>query len=112
MDAYLFFFFFFQAEDGIRDLYVTGVQTCALPILAGWIRRVVRFSDRRESGDQRIRLPRPDEPVGLLRIPAPDLRVEHRRAEQRVQVCRCAFRQAVLIDAIGADLDPEPGGGR
>src|SRR6266496_2263129 len=29
----LHFFFFFQAEDGIRDLYVTGVQTCALPIL-------------------------------------------------------------------------------
>src|SRR2546430_16500412 len=26
--------FFFQAEDGIRDLTVTGVQTCALPILA------------------------------------------------------------------------------
>src|SRR5207245_164631 len=29
-----FFFFFFQAEDGIRDATVTGVQTCALPILA------------------------------------------------------------------------------
>src|SRR5690349_24732758 len=29
------FFFFFQAEDGIRDLYVTGVQTCALPICGG-----------------------------------------------------------------------------
>src|SRR5256712_5363571 len=28
----LHFFFFFQAEDGIRDLIVTGVQTCALPI--------------------------------------------------------------------------------
>src|SRR2546429_3941042 len=27
------FFFFFQAEDGIRDVAVTGVQTCALPIL-------------------------------------------------------------------------------
>src|SRR5258708_22383177 len=27
-------FFFFQAEDGIRDDLVTGVQTCALPILA------------------------------------------------------------------------------
>src|SRR2546421_1456551 len=27
-----FVFFFFQAEDGIRDLIVTGVQTCALPI--------------------------------------------------------------------------------
>src|SRR5207302_7071497 len=27
-----YFFFFFQAEDGIRDFHVTGVQTCALPI--------------------------------------------------------------------------------
>src|SRR6267378_2662582 len=30
--ASLFQVFFFQAEDGIRDLYMTGVQTCALPI--------------------------------------------------------------------------------
>src|SRR2546429_5430655 len=29
-------FFFFQAEDGIRDVAVTGVQTCALPICHGW----------------------------------------------------------------------------
>src|SRR2546422_5276331 len=29
----MYFFFFFQAEDGIRDVAVTGVQTCALPIL-------------------------------------------------------------------------------
>src|SRR3712207_8068051 len=28
-------FFFFQAEDGIRDIGVTGVQTCALPICRG-----------------------------------------------------------------------------
>src|SRR5690606_39807688 len=35
-EYFLFFvlFFFFQAEDGIRDFHVTGVQTCALPILA------------------------------------------------------------------------------
>src|SRR5256886_15629518 len=32
-----FVFFFFQAEDGIRDLTVTGVQTCALPILTDGI---------------------------------------------------------------------------
>src|SRR2546422_650877 len=32
MTCVLFFFFFFQAEDGIRDVAVTGVQTCALPI--------------------------------------------------------------------------------
>src|SRR3712207_9475260 len=30
-----YYFFFFQAEDGIRDIGVTGVQTCALPILTG-----------------------------------------------------------------------------
>src|SRR2546425_12251613 len=33
------FFFFFQAEDGIRDKLVTGVQTCALPIYARERRR-------------------------------------------------------------------------
>src|SRR6266498_5244571 len=32
MSFVLRFFFFFQAEDGIRDADVTGVQTCALPI--------------------------------------------------------------------------------
>src|SRR5215208_8102304 len=31
-----FCFFFFQAEDGIRDGHVTGVQTCALPISPTW----------------------------------------------------------------------------
>src|SRR6266498_5627017 len=34
----MFFVFFFQAEDGIRDADVTGVQTCALPILIPWDR--------------------------------------------------------------------------
>src|SRR5690606_40272997 len=32
MHCYIVYFFFFQAEDGIRDFHVTGVQTCALPI--------------------------------------------------------------------------------
>src|SRR5437879_13625829 len=31
-NLFICFFFFFQAEDGIRDTSVTGVQTCALPI--------------------------------------------------------------------------------
>src|SRR2546422_6244607 len=54
------FFFFFQAEDGIRDVAVTGVQTCALPICNGpalgireWLReeaiqRVVIFMNETE----------------------------------------------------------------
>ena len=32
LNIFLCLFFFFQAEDGIRDYKVTGVQTCALPI--------------------------------------------------------------------------------
>ena len=32
------FFFFFQAEDGIRDYDVTGVQTCALPIYTATVK--------------------------------------------------------------------------
>src|SRR5207248_4512801 len=37
-------FFFFQAEDGIRDRTVTGVQTCALPISYPRFRFVVRLA--------------------------------------------------------------------
>src|SRR2546430_4187329 len=40
------FFFFFQAEDGIRDLTVTGVQTCALPISLLLSPRPARSRDR------------------------------------------------------------------
>src|SRR5690606_373931 len=38
-----FHHFFFQAEDGIRDFHVTGVQTCALPISGGGIGRRAWF---------------------------------------------------------------------
>src|ERR1041385_4224324 len=40
MTIVIVFFFFFQAEDGIRDVAVTGVQTCALPIYPGLCGRV------------------------------------------------------------------------
>src|SRR2546425_1851057 len=36
------FFFFFQAEDGIRDKLVTGVQTCALPIFVPTVTEMLR----------------------------------------------------------------------
>src|SRR6266542_4150930 len=42
-----FVFFFFQAEDGIRDATVTGVQTCALPIF-DQIARAARLPGGRE----------------------------------------------------------------
>src|SRR5205085_6061395 len=51
-----FFFFFFQAEDGIRDLTVTGVQTCALPIS---VRFLARGEFRRRSAGGAARGDRP-----------------------------------------------------
>src|SRR5256885_17070732 len=48
--SFLFFFFFFQAEDGIRDYKVTGVQTCALPILSNTILGTMRFAVLEYSG--------------------------------------------------------------
>src|SRR5690349_25173308 len=66
--------FFFQAEDGIRELYVTGVQTCALPISA---RPAYRRSDRftTTSGTQ---------PVGSLRALDVEGRERKRSEERRV----------------------------
>src|SRR5437667_9369681 len=49
------FFFFFQAEDGIRDRDVTGVQTCALPICGGHGRTVPDRAAYRWRGVRRWR---------------------------------------------------------
>src|SRR3712207_8129699 len=43
----LSFLFFFQAEDGIRDIGVTGVQTCALPIWGGAIGTLALYRGER-----------------------------------------------------------------
>src|SRR5256885_12975354 len=51
-------FFFFQAEDGIRDYKVTGVQTCALPIFLGFLfvaaSRRVKAATKRKPRRMRI----------------------------------------------------------
>src|SRR5256884_5334875 len=52
-------FFFFQAEDGIRDVAVTGVQTCALPILCDCqsgdtVARKVDFCRKEFTGKRKI----------------------------------------------------------
>src|SRR5206468_7076514 len=66
-------FFFFQAEDGIRDLIVTGVQTCALPI-----------SIRRNGHDTGVAW----RGAGT-RTPAHTASVDHRSEERRVgKECR------------------------
>src|SRR5256884_2024390 len=52
------FFFFFQAEDGIRDVAVTGVQTCALPISRALARRMARARRARDAGRRPAGRPR------------------------------------------------------
>src|SRR5690606_39782949 len=74
---------FFQAEDGIRDFHVTGVQTCALPICEG-----PRWGERRriDCGGERRRPPNAPGPVkccfdrqelGRWLANAPDRRLRH-----------------------------------
>src|SRR5205823_11444294 len=84
------FFFFFQAEDGIRDKLVTGVQTCALPICVG-ARSVGAGADpqparRVEAGSQSVAAVHLARPLGgplSLRPRACDVSRPHRRERQR-----------------------------
>src|SRR2546430_6991622 len=76
------FFFFFQAEDGIRDLTVTGVQTCALPILLADLGVVAA----RKRADEIVRLRggRGGDDFGLARVRLADRDVvAHRAREQK-----------------------------
>src|SRR5205823_10822433 len=88
-------FFFFQAEDGIRDKLVTGVQTCALPICARAraLRRTRRHGRRRSSAARNALVPvrllaaesreRLQVVVRSDRQSAPDGRDRRRRSEER-----------------------------
>src|SRR2546430_6752527 len=81
----MFFFFFFQAEDGIRDLTVTGVQTCALPISN---RAVCREQERHAlklcpSLDVVERLRRDRFHVAVVEIQHEAARLEPRREKER-----------------------------
>src|SRR3712207_8921445 len=71
-------FFFFQAEDGIRDIGVTGVQTCALPI----------FRDLRGLLDSAVRL--------------------HMRADVPVGTCLSGGIDSSALVCFMSDLHPEP----
>src|SRR2546422_3808954 len=83
------FFFFFQAEDGIRDVAVTGVQTCALPISDG--------THQRNPGDRCRGLARPAAAAG------PEPR-QLRRLRSRKERDVCAARTPA--GTRGAAIDP------
>src|SRR5207248_4114184 len=94
------FFFFFQAEDGIRDRTVTGVQTCALPIskLGGCICRsdvhcavkwkpAAQRSNLRQPCATRLRKINHRRKTNFARLFADDRRSEERRVGKE---CRSA----------------------
>src|SRR5205807_6270373 len=94
-------YFFFQAEDGIRDYKVTGVQTCALPIYRDWSNLLVnttkdiatsvlalpsevkKFLARAQRGELEVRFRGIDEHARLI------YGLGHRSEERRVgKECR------------------------
>src|SRR5438552_12777252 len=86
-------FFFFQAEDGIRDDLVTGVQTCALPIMA--LERVP--ADIRAHG-------------GVARMSDPELIIQIKEAVTIPVMAKCRighFVEAEILQAIGVDCIDE-----
>src|SRR3989449_6740445 len=89
------FFFFFQAEDGIRDVAVTGVQTCALPIYG-------RALDRRLLVD--LEKPVWDSVAGALQARLPDSVID--AAVRRVPPADYARDRARLCPARQRGSDP------
>src|SRR5690606_4935606 len=81
------FSFFFQAEDGIRDFHVTGVQTCALPISSGapgCCRRESHAGCFRWPCPRTRPAPRPDR--RKRRAPVPDAVIRELPTARRVEV--------------------------
>src|SRR2546430_9598924 len=79
-------FFFFQAEDGIRDLTVTGVQTCALPICRTIARAIASSSTVTTSSTRRLMTSKASAPGCFTAMPSAMVEegaVIRRRSEER-----------------------------
>src|SRR5690606_40274828 len=83
--------FFFQAEDGIRDFHVTGVQTCALPIYG--MQSCYAFRNAKVSLFLKAR----DEGIGSVRLEPLELQVNFRSDSSVVQWVNTVFGQAFQI---------------
>src|SRR5215475_2139339 len=114
-------FFFFQAEDGIRDFHATGVQTCALPICADTYTQIERlvfmaFFERAHAVFCRNLQAQTTEPVlkGLVgRIARDEERheeffanlVTHCLGFSREETIEAIARRAAELDVVGGDID-------
>src|SRR5437763_16619920 len=94
-----FLFFFFQAEDGIRDTSVTGVQTCALPILSSSTR-----------SRRRADTPRRRERVLLLTFAVLELHAV--RLREVLKIGRASCRERVGISGVDGGVQRKSKGDR
>src|SRR5215475_14842345 len=76
-------FFFFQAEDGIRDFHVTGVPTCALPICLGMSRGTPGYPGGSPRGSVGEAGPMPPRPLRLAGCRAEGLSCRSARQKAR-----------------------------
>src|SRR5438552_11816517 len=104
-------FFFFQAEDGIRDDLVTGVQTCALPIYGtlDWLKlRSQLAEERRAVRDLERQL---DSLQRLARELETDPAAQERAAREQFGMIRkgeLLYRLVPKVDAASEDSGPTP----
>src|SRR2546430_7339662 len=87
-----YYVFFFQAEDGIRDLTVTGVQTCALPISPGRGERAARVRGRRGRRARSGRLDRPRPRAAAAEPARRGARAPPLRGRRADEIGRAAWR--------------------
>src|SRR2546427_1946393 len=99
------FFFFFQAEDGIRDLTVTGVQTCALPISRARLHPRGGAADR----DRALQLLRAELSQGPSRPRRPGLVLSRRGPAAAHPYLARADSHARALSAADPRRDPGPG---
>src|ERR1022692_3458327 len=114
----MFSVFFFQAEDGIRDYKVTGVQTCALPIYGHFLASAL-FADRlaNKGGDGRRKIKAARKPLGARTHFSPGL------PEDIDEFCAGILRMlrgkgldlalqedehGSVLQGLGAGIGPEP----
>src|SRR5690606_21807272 len=95
------FFFFFQAEDGIRDFHVTGVQTCALPILELYQELLEKL---RLNVVGYFAMPMPTQPLGWFKQP-----INNAEGLKGLKY-RTVGLAADLMQELGAKVTQLPGG--
>src|SRR5690606_40294764 len=99
-------FFFFQAEDGIRDFHVTGVQTCALPIFGRLLLSPSVGAHALEGPGFRVEDDGPEALVGLVSLPSPrppglPETPERVGAGCRLEIGRASCRESVGRQGVG-----------